>query len=98
MIADKEATYKGQQRVKMVPPNLNSLNYKVCHVEPVGIGYGEIERIDIDVLKSHMYTFLSISNIFLIPKEYGPLAELESFVDVFKDADKTKKIITNRLP
>ncbi|MDP7628754.1 MAG: hypothetical protein QF530_12720 [SAR202 cluster bacterium] len=85
MIADPEATYKGHQSIKMDPPNLNTLNFKICHVEPVGIGYGDIKQIDLKTLKEHMYRFLSVGNMFLIPKQYGALGELTAFLEVFRD-------------
>ena len=85
MVADTGATYKGHQSIKMDPPNLNTLNFKICHVEPVGIGYGEIEDINLKVLKEHMYRFLSVKNMFLLPKQYGALGELDAFVEVFRD-------------
>jgi hypothetical protein len=85
MVADTGATYKGHQSIKMDPPNLNTLNFKICHVEPVGIGYGAIEGINLKVLKEHMYRFLSVKNMFLLPKQYGALGELDAFVEVFRD-------------
>ena len=85
MIADAGATYKGHQSVNMDPPNLNTLNFKICHIEPVGIGYGDITQMDIERLKDHMYRFLSVKNMFLLPKQYGALGELDAFVEVFRD-------------
>jgi len=54
-------------------------------VEPVGIGYGDIKQIDLKTLKEHMYRFLSVGNMFLIPKQYGALGELTAFLEVFRD-------------
>ena len=64
---------------------MNSLNFKICHIEPVGIGYGDIAQMDIERLKDHMYRFLSVKNMFLLPKQYGALGELDGFVEVFRD-------------
>ena len=85
MMADRGAVYTGQQRIKMEPPNLNTLGWKICHVNPVGIGYGEITQLDIALLKDHMRRFLSVSNMFLIPKTQAGLGELPQFTEVFSN-------------
>ena len=84
-MADRGAVYTGQQRTKMEPPNLNTLGWKICHVNPVGIGYGEITQLEITLLKDHMRRFLSVSNMFLIPKTHAGLGELPEFTEVFSN-------------
>ena len=80
----KRATFQGTQRVKMDPPNLNTLGWKVCHIEPVAIGrQGAVEGMPIESLKSHMQRFLSVRNMFLVPKTHSGLGELPEFLEVF---------------
>jgi hypothetical protein len=82
VVEKKGAKYTGSQRKVMDPPNLNTEGWKVCHIQSLGLGRGDITQMDIGHLKEHMRLFLSIKNMFLIPKQFGGLAECKSFTDV----------------
>ena len=66
--------------------NLNNKGWKVCHIESVGLNIRTpIENISLDILKIKSKLFLLPSNIFLIPKEWGGLAEIPSFLKGFRE-------------
>ena len=71
----------------MDPPNLNTLGWKVCHIEPVGMRkQGAMAEFPLAELKSHMRRFLSVGNMFLVPKTHAGLGELPEVLEVFKRA------------
>ena len=60
------ATFKGVQRAKMNPENLNSLGYKVSHRQPIGLNSRTaLVGMPIAVLEVHFVLFLSPSNMYL---------------------------------
>jgi len=85
--AEREAArYLGTQRAKMDPPNLNTLGYKVCHIEPVGLGKLQLQTEPITTLAEHMRLFLSPKNMFVVPKTHAGLGELPEFLAAFSNA------------
>jgi hypothetical protein len=63
-------------------PSTNSLGWKLCHKHPVGLnGRGLLEQRPIEALRSHFRTFLSPSNLFVVPLEIGGLGELTQFIE-----------------
>jgi len=78
------AKYLGMQRVQMDPPNLNTLGWTVCHIEPVGLGTRQqLPQIPIQHLTDRMRRLLSVENTFLVPKSHAGLGELPEFLEVF---------------
>lgn len=66
-------------------PNLNSLGWKVGHLEPVGLGGRRpIAEVPIDELEQHHRRLLSPRNMFLVPRSHGALAELPEFLAEFR--------------
>jgi hypothetical protein len=87
MIPDKGAIYRGKQKINMDPPNLNTEGWTIRHTAGLELGQREITKMDLPDLQDHMRKFLSPRNMFLIPKEYGGLAECEAFTSVFAEMD-----------
>ncbi len=63
-----------------VLPSLNALGWKVCHVEAVGIGRGDIRELPMDVLAAHFRRYLDPSNMFLVPKTWAGLGEMPEMI------------------
>ncbi len=60
--------------------NLNQFGWKVCHVEPVGLGTRtSVVEIDERVLRDHFRKLMTPSNMFVIPLKYAGLGELPEF-------------------
>ena len=61
--------------------NLNSLGWKVCHIDSVGLNtQNNISDIDIKILKNHFIKLLDPGNMFLLPKSIGALGEIDVFI------------------
>lgn len=84
MVVEKGGTYTGRLG-KMLLPDLNALGWKICHIHPIGIGRGDLTQMDMALLKEHMQKFLSIKNMFLIPKSHGGLGEVPEMTEVFSN-------------
>lgn len=74
-----EAVVAGGMR--FAPPSLNALGWKVCHIEPVGIGRGDIRSLRMDTLTDHFRRYLDPSNMFLVPKAWSGLGEMPEMID-----------------
>ena len=56
--------------------------WKVCHIEPVGFNTNKpIEELSIDQIEDHFRKYANPNNMFALPKEIGPLGEIQSFID-----------------
>lgn len=77
---------------KDVPSNIRSIGkyalskgkseWKLCHIEPVGLNTrDEIEKIDLEELKSQFRKYINPRNMFVLPKELGGIGEVRSFID-----------------
>tara|TARA_Y100000768_G_scaffold388408_1_gene384176 strand:+ start:48238 stop:48864 length:627 start_codon:yes stop_codon:yes gene_type:complete len=63
----------------------NKKGWKVSHKVPIGLKSKDpLEEIDIELLKSHFRKFVNPNNMFLFPKKYSGLAEIEEIIDSFK--------------
>ncbi len=77
--------YPGLLRANMDPPNLNTLGWKVCHIEPVGTNdRTPATRLPLDTLKDHTWRLLRPANMFLVPKLYVGLGELPEVITAFR--------------
>lgn len=88
MIFKKEelpfATYRGSLGRTGDIPNLNSLGWKVCHINSVGLNNRtSAAATPISSLIQQTRAFLNPRNMFLVPKIYGGLGELPEFLHVF---------------
>lgn len=61
--------------------NLNTLGWKVCHIEPVGIkSAGGITELPIEAVLEHFRRYLSPGNMFLVPKVWSGLGEMPEMI------------------
>lgn len=59
--------------------------WKVCHIDPIGLRYqSDVLSMDLDILSSHMKSFLWPGNMFLVPIEYGGLGETREFCEAMR--------------
>jgi hypothetical protein len=87
------ARFKGIQRPKMDPPNLNTLGWKVCHIVDIGLNQRcLISTISLQRLVNHFRLFLNPRNMFVAPKEVGGLAESSVFQAIFREGDWFDKL------
>lgn len=63
---------------------LNALGWKVCHIEPVGLGRGDLLQRPLSELQDHFFKFLSPTNMFVVPKALGGMGELPHFVSAMR--------------
>src|SRR5262249_20583255 len=78
------ARYKGTQRLKMEPPNLNTLGWKVCHVVDIGMNErAPVADLPFERLAKHFRLFMHPRNMFVVPKEHAGIAESSVFQAVF---------------
>jgi hypothetical protein len=63
----------------------NCAGWKFAHIEDIGLKCrGELADLEISRLKNHFKNLLSLSNMFVIPKKYGHLAEIPEFREQMK--------------
>jgi len=74
-------------QMRLLPEfNLNKLGWKLAHIESIGIRMaGDIERIEVERLKTHFRLLMSPSNMFVIPKHLAGLAEVPEFLEHFRE-------------
>lgn len=78
------ARYKGTQRTKMDPPNLNSLGWTICHVIDVGLKERTaVTALPLERLVRHFRLFMHPRNMFVMPKRYAGIGETPIFHAVF---------------
>lgn len=64
----------------------NKKDWKIAHIESVGLkSRNKLENTDIEVLQEHFKKFMSPSNMFLFPKHYAGLAELDETIKIYKE-------------
>ncbi len=62
--------------------NVNIQGWKLGHIKSIGLGkQGELCQMDIKNLTEHHMEFLRPSNMFVIPKQWGGLAEIQEVAD-----------------
>jgi hypothetical protein len=83
MVADREMTIRSRYKCcQVATPSPNSLGWKVCHKQPVGLqGRSSIRHRPLPDLQEHFRQFLSPSNIFLVPLCLGGLGELRHLIE-----------------
>lgn len=57
---------------------------KLGHLHPVGLGGGEPTQLPISALKGHFQTLMSPSNMFLMPLQWGGIAEIPEVIDAVR--------------
>ncbi len=64
------------------PTNLNKLGWKVCHVDPVGLGYnGAIENMSVETVNGHFVKYVSPRNMFLVPIAWSGIGEMPEMIE-----------------
>jgi hypothetical protein len=63
----------------------NDAGWKVAHILPVGLGHQNPLEASIETLSAHFTKFMSPRNMFVIPNEFGGLAEATGFCDYFQN-------------
>lgn len=65
-------------------PDLNDLGWKVAHLRAVGLRQrAKLTEVPLGALQDHMRRLLSPSNMILVPKSHGALAEVPEFLAAF---------------
>ena len=65
-------------------PDLNDLGWKVAHLRPVGLRQrAKLTEVPLADLQDHLRRLLSPSNMILVPKSHGALAEVPEFLAAF---------------
>jgi len=82
MVLSKSAVYRGSITNSIY--NVNKQGWKLAHIDHVGLYTRQpVEDISINKLIEHHKKLLSPSNMFVVPKEYGEIAEIDAFINVF---------------
>ena len=61
-------------------------DWKLCHIEPVKVGRGDISTVPIQSLEDQLRRFLKPSNMFMVPKAIGGLGEIPDVIDAVRAA------------
>ena len=80
MMQTKDIKEKGKYTKPLEGYSLSG--WKVCHIEPVGFNTNKpIEELNISQIENHFRKYANPNNMFLLPKELGPLGEIQLFID-----------------
>jgi len=63
---------------------LNSKGWKLCHIDPVKVGKGNILTKPISDIENQFRRFISPRNMFLIPKNIGGLGEVTEVIEAVR--------------
>jgi len=87
----KSPKYTGTLGKSAAGPLLNKARWKVCHIDPVGLGgrkptssYSMAELVEVST------RLLSPSNMFLVPNSHSGLGELPEVIDYFRQKRATR--------
>lgn len=70
--------------------NVNEYGWKLAHIEPVGMRKRTaVAETPIDTIESHFRSLLSPSNMFVVPKAWGGIAEARSVIDAVAAVDSS---------
>ena len=67
--------------------SLNDLGWKVGHLDDVGLGRVKLQTGPMDKLISHFRRFLWPGNMFVMPLQWGGLAEMPEVVEALRGSD-----------
>ena len=87
-------------RLVVEPPSLgaaserNSSGWKLCHIEPVGLGRrGETVELPLNEIEDHFRRLMSPRNMFVVPKNRSGLGELPEMLEaVRRENERPKKM------
>jgi hypothetical protein len=64
--------------------------WKLAHIDAVGLGgRGELSTYSSSELQGHFRRFMAPANMFVVPAEWGGLAETAEFIVGFREAGAT---------
>lgn len=70
-------------------PNTGDAGWKLAHLEPVGLGgRGALSTYSREAVERHFRLFLSPANMFVVPGEWAGLAEVDEFLEGFREGLK----------
>jgi len=72
---------KAKYRCGLAGVPINGYGWKVCHIEPVGLGRGDIRTLPLDALHDHFRRNLDPSNMFVVPKAWAGLGEMPELIE-----------------
>ncbi len=82
MALDKDEVKIAEFRCCKQPENLNEKGWKICHIDPVGLGCrGPLDTIALDHLKQHFRRAMNPHNMFLVPKVWSGLGEMPEMIE-----------------
>ncbi len=65
---------------------INKRGWKVCHIEPVGLGHGDIRTLPLYALHDHFRRNLDPGNLFVVPKAWAGLGEMPEMIEAARAA------------
>ena len=87
MVLPKKESKTAQHKCTKQTANLNQLGWKICHIDPVGIGKkGIFANIPMETLKQHFRKYMSPHNMFLVPKQWAGLGEMPEMIKAAQEA------------
>ena len=73
---------KSNPKVKFKCTMKRDPNWRYCHIDTLRLGErGAISEISIERIEKHFKLFLSPSNMFVLPKAWGTLGEVDVFIE-----------------
>ena len=69
---------------------LNDKGWKLCHVESVKVGRGNVLKMPIGKLQEQFHRFMSPRNMFLIPLRLGGMGEVQEVIDAIRRFDHSR--------
>ena len=69
------------------PYDVNKKGWKLAHIDGVGLNSRALlSALPIDVLHTQFLRFMAPSNMFLVPKRFAGIAEIDEVIDAFRKA------------
>lgn len=88
MILNRTEAIRARYRCTRAAVSLNDLGWKVAHIQDVGLGrIRSFEGANLPALQAHCRRFLDPNNMFLVPLQWGGLAETREVIDQIRDHD-----------
>jgi hypothetical protein len=84
MILKKAEKAVAKYRCALGKHGTATAGWKLGHLHPVGLGNGELTQFPIDALKEHFRALMSPSNMFLMPLQWGGVAEIPEVIDAIR--------------
>ncbi|MFP6634026.1 MAG: hypothetical protein VCD16_15445 [Planctomycetota bacterium] len=77
---------------------MNSSGWKLCHIEPVGLGRrGETAELPLDEIEDHFRKLMSPRNMFVVPKNRSGLGELPEMSEAVRQENQRPKKVSGKV-